>query len=189
MSVPFWHIYALLGSLTRRRGQPKIETPLLNSVECPVFLLLMFNHRRQQQQPSISRKERSLVFDQSGTSIPELSDSHRLPASWCGVELPRSHSIDCFGSANFKISPAQLGPSGLSTSRIRNVMSGPRTDSRRTDFVEQKARGVLRAVERARLQFLQKTRSPRCVHTCPMISHGKQPWPSKISPDQIKFSH
>lgn len=140
----------------------------------------MFNHRRQQQQPSISRKERQLVFGQSSASIPELLNSHRLPASWCGVELPKSHSIDCFGSASFKISPAQPVPS-LSASRIRNAMSGPRTDSRRTDFVEQKARGVLRAVERARLQFLQKTRSPRYVHACPMMS----PAQSKISPDWI----
>lgn len=46
-------------------------------------------------------------------------------------------------------------------------MLGSRTDTRRGDFeqkVEQKARGVLRAVERARLQFLQKTRPPRYVY-------------------------
>lgn len=163
MSGRPWHVHAFLGSLTRRRGTTEDRSSLLNSVECSVFLLPMFNHRRQQQQPSIFRKERPSVFGQSGASIPELPDSHRLPASWCGVELPRSHSIDCFGSTNFKISPAQPSPSALSASRVWNVMSGPRTDSRRTDFVEQKARGVLRAMERARLQFLQKTRSPRCV--------------------------
>lgn len=147
----------------------------------------MFNHRRQQQQPSISRKERQSVFGQSGASISELPNSHRLPASWCGVELPKSHSIDCFGSASSKISPAQPVPSALSASRIRNVMSGPRTDSRRTDFVEQKARGVFRAVERARLQFLQKTRTPRYVHVYPMMPPA-QSKANKISPDWIEFS-
>lgn len=47
-------------------------------------------------------------------------------------------------------------------------MFGSPTESRRGDGFEGKARGVLRAVERARLQLLQKTRPPRYV--CVFVS-------------------
>ncbi|KAH8153263.1 uncharacterized protein LAJ45_02850 [Morchella importuna] len=51
-------------------------------------------------------------------------------------------------------------------------MFGSPTESRRGDGFEGKARGVLRAVERARLQFLQKTKPPSANSNGPMSPGG-----------------